>query len=161
MLILAELIVCSTRGFACILAKFKIKFKLCQCIPFLWSLYLIVVSDTDALAHAHVRGIADLLMSFDNLICVNENYSYTTWTTKLKLSLKWCRLLKICRQLYCSGITNTTFKIKPFGTHIFYRRGGAGISKPVVPINMKFCRVLETSLNVSEMLNFLRSRLNK
>ena len=58
--------------------------------------------------------------------------------TKLKPALKWCGLLLIYRQLYCLGRTNATFKTKPF-----------------VPINAKFCRVLETSKNVLEMLKLL------
>ena len=46
---------------------------------------------------------------------------------------------------------------KPFGTHTFYQgRGGRtdppAISETVAPMNVKFCRVLETPLKVSEML---------
>ena len=47
-----------------------------------------------------------------------------------------------------------------FGTHTLYQEGGGGgggstgppaISKTVSPMNVKFCRILETSLNVLEM----------
>ena len=46
---------------------------------------------------------------------------------------------------------------KPFGTHTFYQGGGVepippAISKTTAPMNLKFCRVLETSLKVLEML---------
>ena len=43
---------------------------------------------------------------------------------------------------------------KPFGTHTFYQLESAGlpaISETVAPMNVKFCRVLETSLNILEM----------
>ena len=57
-------------------------------------------------------------------------------------------------------IFNPSFT-KPFGTHTFYQGGGGGggmvgrtpaISKPVAPMDLKFCRVLETFFNVLEML---------
>ena len=46
---------------------------------------------------------------------------------------------------------------KPFGTHTLYQGGGSAkhslaISKTVAPINLKFCRILETPFNVLEML---------
>ena len=50
---------------------------------------------------------------------------------------------------------------KPFGTHTLYQGGGGGggvqpdplaISKTIAPMNMKYCKVLETSLNSLEML---------
>ena len=43
---------------------------------------------------------------------------------------------------------------KPFGTHTLYQGVGPtpAISKTVAPTNFKFCRVLETSFNVLEML---------
>ena len=49
---------------------------------------------------------------------------------------------------------------RPFGTHTLYQREEGvldplAISKTVVSMNMKFCMVLETSLNVLEMLTFL------
>ena len=46
----------------------------------------------------------------------------------------------------------------PFGTHIFYQGGSSrhtpppAISKTVGPMNVKFCRILETPLKVLEML---------
>ena len=48
---------------------------------------------------------------------------------------------------------------KPIGTYTLYQggRGSDGspaISKTVLPMNMKFCIVLEKSLNVLEMLTF-------
>ena len=55
-----------------------------------------------------------------------------------------------------NGSFNPSFT-KPFGTHTFYQ-GGRGrpeppaISKTVEPMNVKFCRALETHLNVLEML---------
>ena len=44
---------------------------------------------------------------------------------------------------------------KPFGTHPLNQGGSPGppaISKTVAPMNLKFCRVLETSFDVLEML---------
>ena len=49
---------------------------------------------------------------------------------------------------------------KPFGSHTFYRGGGGGrgadgppaISKPIVSMNLKLCKVLRTSLKILEML---------
>ena len=45
---------------------------------------------------------------------------------------------------------------KPFGTHTFYQGGRAdpppSYLKTVAPMNVKFCRVLETPLKVLEML---------
>ena len=60
-----------------------------------------------------------------------------------------------------SHILNPFFT-KPFGTHTFYRGWGGGgsdadlpaISKTVVSMNVKFCRVIETPLKVSEMFKF-------
>ena len=47
-------------------------------------------------------------------------------------------------------VTRLTFPlpIKPFGSHTLYQEGLAGppaISKTIAPMNVKFCRVLETS----------------
>ena len=60
----------------------------------------------------------------------------------------------MCRKV----IFNPSFT-KPFGTHTLYQRGGGGggsaglpaILKTVASMNVNFCRVLETSLNVLEM----------
>ena len=48
---------------------------------------------------------------------------------------------------------------KPFGTHTLHKGGrgrsdAAAISKSFAPINKKFCMILETSLNILEMLKF-------
>ena len=56
-------------------------------------------------------------------------------------------------------IVNPSFT-KPFGTHTLYQGVGVGrnppaISKTVAPMNAKFCRLLETSLNVLEILKFV------
>ena len=61
-------------------------------------------------------------------------------------------------QIRCNHGCNPSFT-KPFDTHTLYQ-GGVGrpppppplaILKTVVPMNLKFCRVLETSFNVLEM----------
>ena len=69
-----------------------------------------------------------------------------------------------CLNLYsiCFLITklNPSFT-KSFGTHCLILRGEGGgrtpiaISKTVAPINLTFCRVLETCFNVSEMLKLV------
>ena len=48
----------------------------------------------------------------------------------------------------------------PAGSHNFYQgrgvgRGVSAISETVVPMNVKFCGVLETSLNALELLKLL------
>ena len=48
------------------------------------------------------------------------------------------------------GNFNPTFS-KPFGAHTFYQGGGVGYLKNVAPMNVKFCRVLETPWKVLEM----------
>ena len=57
-----------------------------------------------------------------------------------------------------SQFFNPTFT-KPFGTHTLYQGEGGGgsagppvISKTVALMNVNFCKVLETALNVLEML---------
>ena len=63
-------------------------------------------------------------------------------------------MVEILSQLFNPSCT------KPFGTHTLYQGGGGGgfeptpsaISKTVAPMNLKFSRVLETPLKVSEML---------
>ena len=57
---------------------------------------------------------------------------------------------------------NTEMTLSYFCTTTFTKAGGGGggrldppaISKNVAPIKVKFCTVLETSLNVLEMLKF-------
>ena len=44
---------------------------------------------------------------------------------------------------------------KLFGTHTFYQGGDPCYLKNRCPINVKFCRVLEPSSNVLEMLKML------
>ena len=61
---------------------------------------------------------------------------------------------------WCLFPLNRSFT-KPFGTHTFYQRGGGvgrtppAISKNVVTMNVKFCRVLKASSNFLELLKLL------
>ena len=60
-----------------------------------------------------------------------------------------------------SGLELTDTLTLPFPSLLVPTPGGVGradppaISKPVVPMNVKFCRVLETPLKVLEMLKLL------
>ena len=63
--------------------------------------------------------------------------------------------------LYPKNNVNPSFT-KPFGTHTFYQRGG-GSSRPLklfkktfAPMNVKFCRVLETPFKILEMLKLFK-----
>ena len=121
-------------------------------------------------SHAKKSSQNILLYSYETSSLSRDKNSWYWILRRLNFSfLKWlltAYLKKICdcppvRTHYWLfyprskrlSISNPSFS-KPFGTHTFYQGGSAGpaaISSTIYPMNLIFCRVLKTSLNVSEI----------
>ena len=81
-------------------------------------------------------NVCDIIISTcNNFLLRNVIFSWQAW----------------CRYIFTFPALNPSFS-KPFGTHNFYQGNPAAISRTVAPMNLKFCRVLETPLKVLEML---------